>query len=126
MENAQAATSNSTSTTRTGRCQFAEDAGAKSLTKTWSGENMRRFDLNLARSHIGRRANLHLKDGSVIVNVLIIGAKRNDKKHGRSNTILDCIAKPKKKKIKVPLKEVEWVEPINIHLFSLSNNPLAS
>ncbi len=87
---------------------------------------MRKFDLNLARSHFGRRANLHLKDGSVIVNVLIVGAKRNGKKHGRNNTTLDCVAKPKKKKIKIPLKEVEWVEPVNTHLFSLSNNPAMS
>jgi hypothetical protein len=82
---------------------------------------MRRFDLNLARSHIGRRANLHLKDGSVIVNVLIVGAKRNGKRYGRKNAVLDCIAKPRKKRIKIPLEEVEWVEPINIHLFSLSD-----
>jgi len=45
--NAKAVTSNSTSTTRTDNCQFAEDVGAKSLRKTWSGEDMRRFDLNL-------------------------------------------------------------------------------
>ncbi|MFQ6086636.1 MAG: hypothetical protein ACE5OV_01305 [Candidatus Bathyarchaeia archaeon] len=86
---------------------------------------MRKFDLNLARSHIGRRANLHLRDGSVIVNVLIVGAKRNGRKHGR-NTTLDCVAKPEKRKIKIPLKEVEWVEPLNIHLFSLSSNPAMS
>jgi hypothetical protein len=75
---------------------------------------MRRFDLNFARSHVGRRANLHLKDGSVIVNVLIVGAKRNGGKRGCNDTTLDCVAKPERKKIKIPLEEVEWVEPVNI------------
>jgi hypothetical protein len=76
---------------------------------------MCRFNLNLARSYIGRRANLHLKDGSVIVNVLISEAKRNDEKHGHSSVVLNCIAKPKRKKIRVPLKEVVWVEPVNVY-----------
>jgi hypothetical protein len=76
---------------------------------------MRRFNLNLAKSYIGRRANLHLKDGSVIVNVLISEAKQNGEKHGYRSVILNCIAKPKRKKIKVPLKEVVWVEPVNVY-----------
>jgi len=46
-------TFNSTSTIRIGSCQFAEDAGTKSLTKTWSGENMRKFDLNLVMPRSG-------------------------------------------------------------------------
>ena len=88
---------------------------------------MRRFDLNLARSNMGRRVNLHLKDGSVIVNVLIIEAKKDGKKFGGKSAVLGCTAKPRKRKIKVPLKEVEWVEPLNIHLFSpLPNNPAVS
>ena len=53
MVNAKAATSNSTSTTTIDNCQFAEDAGAKSLRKTWNGENMRRFDSNLVMPRSG-------------------------------------------------------------------------
>lgn len=79
---------------------------------------MRKFNLNLVRSHLGRRANLHLRDGSVIVNVLILEAKRNGEKHGYRGVTLDCVAKPKGRKIKVPLKEVEWVEPLNINFFT--------
>jgi hypothetical protein len=78
---------------------------------------MRRFNLNLVKPHFGRRANLHLRDGSVIVNVVILEAKRNGEKHRHRNIMLDCIADPKGQKIKVPLKEVEWVEPINMNLF---------
>ena len=87
---------------------------------------MRRFDLNLARSHIGRRVNLHLKDGSVIINVLITEAKRDGRKYGGEIAILSCVTKPKKRKIKIPLKEVEWIKPLNIHLFSLLDNPSIS
>lgn len=76
---------------------------------------MPRFNLNLAKSYIGRRANLHLKDGTVIVNVLTSEAKRNREKHGHISVILNCIAKPKRKKIRVPLKEIVWVEPVNVY-----------
>jgi len=51
--NAKAATSNFTFTTRINNCQFAEDAGPKSLRKTWSGEDMHRFDLNLVMPRNG-------------------------------------------------------------------------
>ena len=36
-------------------------------------------DLNSARSHVGHNVNLHLKDGPVIVNVLIADVRRRDK-----------------------------------------------
>jgi hypothetical protein len=53
--------------------------------------------------------NLHLKDGSVIVNVLITDVKRKiyEKK------ISLCCASPSKRFLEVPLNEVEWAEPLN-------------
>ena len=36
---------------------------------------MERFDLNSTQSYVERNVNLRFKDGSVIVNVLVIDAK---------------------------------------------------
>ena len=40
---------------------------------------MERFDLNSARSVVGHNVNLHLKDGSVIINVLITEVERKNR-----------------------------------------------
>lgn len=84
-----------------------------SQTKTSRGENMRKFDLNSARSHVGRNVNLHLKDGSVIINVLITNAQRNN--HDKNATLYYTTTT--KKLMKVSLKKIEWAERLNPNLF---------
>jgi len=79
---------------------------------------MHRIDLNMARSHIGRKVNLHLKDGSVIVNVLITNAGRNLYGLGPNRSMLHFTARINRKISKIPLKEIEWMEPINNYLVS--------
>jgi len=76
-------------------------------------KDMLRFDLNSARSHVGRKVNLHLKDGSVIVNVLVIDATPKEDSHSRSAL---CFRTPKKKTMRILVREIEWAERLDTHL----------
>jgi len=73
-------------------------------------KRMRRFDLNSARTYVGRNVNLHLKDGSVIINVLVTAAQPNG--HDGGST-LQYMTLTKKKTMKVSLGEVEWAERLD-------------
>jgi hypothetical protein len=108
-----------TSSTRARCYQSAATAGTKSLKKTLNGENhMHRMhlDLNMARSHIGHKVNLHLKDGSVIINVLITNARRNLYEMGFNRSMLHFTTPMKGKISKIPLREIEWMEPLSKYL----------
>jgi len=74
---------------------------------------MLRFDLNSARSHVGRKVNLHLKDGSVIVNVLVVDATPKEDSHSRSALYFKAT---ENKKMRIQVKEIEWVERLDTHL----------
>jgi flavoprotein len=78
---------------------------------------MLRFDLNWARSNIGRKVNLHLKDGSVIVNVLITNALRSSQK----SSVLYYTIPLRKKFGKVHLREIAWAERLDSHLLMTSD-----
>ena len=68
--------------------------------------NLRRFYVNVAKSYVGRNVNLHLKDRSVIINVLVTGVKgnkRNPKLHYRTPD----------GRAEVSIKDVDWVQPLN-------------
>ncbi len=75
---------------------------------------MDRFNLNVARAFIGRHVNLHLKDGSVLINVYISDAKRED---GRKPAVY-CIAQHRKLPLRIFLKEIRWMEQLNPHLLA--------
>lgn len=73
------------------------------------------FNLNVARSYVGCNVNLHLKDGSVIVNVLVTEAVPS--RHNGGATIR--LTTPKRKKaMKISLKEIAWAERLNPYLLS--------
>ena len=74
---------------------------------------MERFNLNVARAFIGRHVNLHLKDGSVLVNVYVADAKRE--KEDDKPTVF-CITQPREPALRIHLKEIEWIEQLNPHL----------
>ncbi len=74
---------------------------------------MERFNLNVARAFVGRYVNLHLKDGSVIVNVYVTDAKREDED---SRPAIFCVTQQRKLRLRVFLKEIEWMEQLNPHL----------
>jgi len=77
---------------------------------------MLRFDLNWARSNIGQKVNLHLKDGSVIVNVLITKALKSN----HESSVLHYSIPFRNKFGKVHLKEIAWAERLDSHLFLTS------
>ncbi len=74
-----------------------------------------RFNLNVARAFVGHHANLHLKDGSVLVNVYVEDAKR-EKASGKPTVF--CVVQPEEPPIRIFLREVEWIEQLNPHLLN--------
>ncbi len=74
---------------------------------------MSRIDLNVARSHIGRKVNLHLRDGSVIVNVVVTKAGRSLYGFEPNRSVLHFALSSKGKACKMPLREIEWMEPLS-------------
>lgn len=74
---------------------------------------MERINLNVARAFVGHHINLHLKDGSVLVNVLVAEAKRHED-GGRPAVF--CVTQLKKPPLRVFLREIEWMEQLNPHL----------
>jgi hypothetical protein len=110
-QNARIMTSKSTSSLEVKSCPFAGDVGVNWQRKTWSGENVERFGMNTARSLLGKNVNLHLKDGSVIVNVLL---SRIDKDEYQRRAFVECIPYGYRNTFKIPLKSVAWAELLNL------------
>ncbi len=72
---------------------------------------MENFGLNSAKSFLGKNVNLHLKDGSVIVNVQLTGISRGDSRKGSFVEYVpygDCVLG------KVPLRNIAWAELLNL------------
>lgn len=74
---------------------------------------MERFGLNTAKSFIGKNVNLHLKDGSVIVNVCFSEILRDE--FGRE-IFVKCVPYKKGKEFRIPLKNIAWAEILNLNL----------
>jgi len=72
------------------------------------------MDLNSARAMVGRSVNLHLKDGSVVINVQVVEAVPG------SPSVLCYKAPTTARKRQVMLRDVDWMEPLNTHLFTLA------
>jgi hypothetical protein len=98
-------------------CQSAEGAGAGWPKEMWSGENMERFGVNTARSFLGRNVNLHLKDGSVIVNVQVAEIKKDE---FRRQSFVTCVPYGNKDSFRIPLKDIAWAELLNLNLILTS------
>ncbi|RLI14416.1 hypothetical protein DRO41_05785 [Candidatus Bathyarchaeota archaeon] len=80
-------------------------------------EKFGRFSANTAKSLIGRNVNLHLKDGSVIVNVLLAEVQKDE---FRGKIFVKCIPYGRKNTLKIPLKNIAWAELLNLNLISIS------
>jgi hypothetical protein len=74
---------------------------------------MERFSVITARSFLGRNVNLHLKDGSVIVNVQLAEIRRDEY---RRQSFLTCVPYARKNAFRIPLKNVAWAELLNLSL----------
>ncbi len=78
---------------------------------------MESFSLNSARSFLGKNVNLHLKDGSVIVNVHLVNIRKATL--GKHNFIEYTPFGNRKASI-VPLRNVAWAELLNIDLMHVA------
>ncbi|RLI27367.1 hypothetical protein DRO50_04640 [Candidatus Bathyarchaeota archaeon] len=77
---------------------------------------METVNLNSLKSFIGKNVNLHLKDGSVIINVRLENLTR-DELNGK--LILRCVPFRKNKPLQIPVKKVAWAENLNPFLLPL-------
>jgi hypothetical protein len=79
--------------------------------------SMEGFSVNTARSFLGRNVNLHLKDGSVIVNVRLSEILRDE---FRRENVVTCTAYGKRNTFRVPLKSIAWAELLNMNFIPMS------
>jgi hypothetical protein len=79
---------------------------------------MESFSLNSAKSYIGKNVNLHLKDGSVIINVHLKSIKKSSL--GKSN-IVEYFPYKNRKLTSIPLRNVAYAEMLNINLMNLAD-----
>jgi len=71
------------------------------------------FSTNCARSFLGKNVNLHMKDGSVIVNVQLGEIQKGEFKKQRFVT---CVPYGEGSTFKIPLKSIAWAELLNLNL----------
>jgi hypothetical protein len=74
---------------------------------------MESFSLNSAKSFIGKNVNLHLKDGSVIVNVHLTGIRKDD--FGKGNFV-EYSPYQRQKLTRIPLRSIAYAEMLNLSL----------
>lgn len=82
---------------------------------------MEGFGVNTAKSFLGRNVNLHMKDGSVIVNVLLAEIQKDE---FRGNAFVKCVPYGRRNAFRIPLKSVAWAELLNLTLILLANKGL--
>jgi hypothetical protein len=74
---------------------------------------MESFGLNSARSYLGKTVNLHLKDGSVIINVQLTRIRKGN--FGKGNFI-EYNSRRTRRINYMPLQDVAWAEMLNLNL----------
>ncbi len=74
---------------------------------------MERFSTNTAKSLLGRNVNLHLKDGSVIVNVFLAEIQKDEFKR---KAFVKCVPYGRKNTLRILLKNIAWAELLNLNL----------
>ncbi len=78
---------------------------------------MESFSLNSAKSFIGKNVNLHLKDGSVIVNVHLTSIRKPNL--GKGN-LLEYMPYKIRKLACIPLRSVAYAELLNTILMTVA------
>ncbi|MBS7636216.1 hypothetical protein KEJ37_02535 [Candidatus Bathyarchaeota archaeon] len=74
---------------------------------------MNGFNLNVARSFLGKNVNLHLKDGSVIVNVQLAEIQRNKI---QNEVFVKCISYGKGNMLQIPLRSIAWAKLVDLNI----------
>jgi hypothetical protein len=78
---------------------------------------MDRFGMNTAKSFLGKNVNLHMKDGSVIINVQLAEIQRDEI---RREALVRCVPYGNKDTLRVPIKNIAWAEMLNLNLLLTS------
>ncbi len=76
---------------------------------------MESFSLNSAKSYLGKNVNLHLKDGSVIINVQLTHIRKNTL--GKTK-LLEYTHHGNTKQTHIPLRNVAYAELLNPNLMN--------
>ena len=79
---------------------------------------MERFSMNTAKSFLGKNVNLHLKDGSVIINVQLSELQKDE---FRRETFVTCVPYGKGNEFRIPLKSIAWAEQLNLNLILVND-----
>ena len=78
---------------------------------------MENFSLNSAKSFLGKNVNLHLKDGSVIINVQLKGIQKGGNL-GKGN-LVEYIPYRNQKLARIPMRNIVWAEMLNLNLMQI-------
>jgi len=78
---------------------------------------MENFSLNSAKSFLGKNVNLHLKDGSVIINVQLTRIRKGDL--GKGN-LVEYVPYGNRKLVRIPLRNIAYAEMLNLMLMQNS------
>lgn len=73
---------------------------------------MEGFTLNIAKSFLGKNINLHLKDGSVIVNVQLAEIQKDFLKR---ETFVKCVPYGNGNPFKIPLRNIAWAKLLDLN-----------
>jgi len=76
--------------------------------------NVEGFTLNVAKAFLGKNVNLHLKDGSVIVNVRLAEIHKDPLK---GEVFIKCVPYGKTSVLQIPLKNIAWAKLLDLSLF---------
>ena len=74
---------------------------------------MESFSVNTARSLLGKNVNLHLKDGSVIINVFLCKIEKDEYER---KAFVECVPHGARNTFRIPLKSVAWAERLDLNL----------
>ncbi|MFB3890154.1 MAG: hypothetical protein ACE14S_11735 [Candidatus Bathyarchaeia archaeon] len=81
---------------------------------------MESFSLNSAKSFLGKNVNLHLKDGSVIVNVHLTCIRKSGM--GKGNLVEYVpYGNSKLARTRMPLRNIAWAELLNPNLLGAAD-----
>ena len=80
---------------------------------------MEKFSMNTAKSFLGKNVNLHLRDGSVIINVQLSELQKDE---FRRETFVKCVPYGKGNEFRIPLKSISWAEQLNVSLILNSHS----
>ena len=71
------------------------------------------LSLNIAKSFVGKNVNLHLRDGSVIINVHVTGIRKGE--FGKRDFV-QYVPYGNRRMNQVPLRNIAWAESLNLTL----------